>query len=77
MAKRGITVNSVAPGTIGTDPDADWIDAPGACDGAVQVSAFDRIGTPEDIADVISFLAGYRGHWVTGQTIDTTGGSSL
>lgn len=77
LAKRGITVNSVAPGIIDTDLNADWIDAPGARDGAAQVSAFGRIGTPEDVADVISFLAGDRGRWVTGQTIDATGGSSL
>lgn len=77
LAKRGITVNSVAPGIIDTDLNADWIDAPGARDGAAQVSAFGRIGTPEDVADVISFLASDRGRWVTGQTIDATGGSSL
>lgn len=77
LAKRGITVNSVAAGIIDTDLNADWIDAPGARDGAAQVSAFGRIGTPEDVADVISFLASDRGRWVTGQTIDATGGSSL
>lgn len=48
-----------------------------ARDGAAQVSAFGRIGTPKDVADIISFLASDRGRWVTGQTIDATGGSSL
>lgn len=77
LAKRGITVNSVAPGIIDTDLNADWIDAPGARDGAAQVSAFGRIGTPEDVADIISYLAGDGARWITGQTIDATGGSSL
>lgn len=77
LAKRGITVNSVAPGIIDTDLNADWIDAPGARDGAAQVSAFGRIGTPEDVADIIAFLASDRGRWITGQTINATGGSSL
>ncbi|MGP5039582.1 SDR family NAD(P)-dependent oxidoreductase [Corynebacterium variabile] len=77
LAQRGITVNSVAPGIIDTDLNADWINAPGARDGAAQVSAFGRIGTPEDVADIISFLAGDRARWITGQTVDASGGSSL
>lgn len=77
LAKRGITVNSVAPGIIDTDLNADWINAAGAREGASRVSAFGRIGTPEDVADVIGFLASDRSRWVTGQTIDVTGGSSL
>ena len=77
LAKRGITVNSVAPGIIDTDLNADWINEPGARDRAAQVSAFGRVGTPEDVADIIAFLASDRGRWITGQTIDATGGSSL
>ncbi|WP_309129883.1 SDR family oxidoreductase [Microbacterium sp.] len=77
LAKRGITVNAVAPGIIDTDLNADWINAPGARDDAAQVSALGRIGTPEDVADIIAFLASDRGRWITGQTIDATGGSGL
>ncbi|GAB4085977.1 SDR family oxidoreductase [Myceligenerans cantabricum] len=77
LARRGITVNAVAPGIIDTDLNADWLDAPGARDGAAEVSAFGRIGTPEDVADIISYLAGDAARWITGQTIDATGGSSL
>jgi NAD(P)-dependent dehydrogenase (short-subunit alcohol dehydrogenase family) len=77
LAKRGITVNTVAPGIIDTDLNADWIDRPGAREGAAKVSAFGRIGTPEDIADIVSYLASDAARWITGQTIDATGGSSL
>lgn len=77
LAQRGITVNSVAPGIIDTDLNADWIDAPGARDRAAKVSAFGRIGTPEDVADIIAYLASDGARWITGQTIDATGGSSL
>ncbi|MFI6822399.1 SDR family NAD(P)-dependent oxidoreductase [Micromonospora sp. NPDC050187] len=77
LAKRGITANSVAPGVVDTDINADWIDAPGAREHAESLSAFDRLGTSEDIADVVRYLAGDGGRWITGQTIDATGGTRL
>lgn len=77
LAKRGITVNCVAPGIIDTDLNSDWIDQDGAREQAAKLSAFDRIGTPDEVAGVIAFLASDRGRWVTGQTIDATGGSYL
>ncbi len=77
LGQRGITVNAVAPGIIDTDLNADWIEAPGAREDAATVSAFGRIGTPEDVADIVSYLAGDGARWITGQTIDATGGSRL
>jgi len=77
LAQRGITVNCVAPGVIDTDLNADWINQAGAREGAGRLSAFGRIGTPEDVAEVITFLTSDRSRWITGQTIDTTGGSLL
>lgn len=77
LAQRRITVNTVAPGIIDTELNADWIDAPGARDGAAAISAFGRVGTPEDVADVISYLASDGARWITAQTIDATGGSKL
>lgn len=77
FARRGITVNSVAPGVVDTDMNADWIGAPGAREQAASLSAFGRVGTADDIAEVVRFLAGEQGRWVTGQTIDATGGTRL
>jgi 3-oxoacyl-[acyl-carrier protein] reductase len=36
-----------------------------------------RLGTPEDVTDVIVFLASHQAHWVTGQKIHGGGGSTI
>lgn len=72
LAPRGITVNGVAPGVIETEglktnmsPDALKAFA----------APFGRMGQPQDVADLVAFLAGPNGGWITGQTIETTGGA--
>ncbi|GGP53108.1 SDR family oxidoreductase [Streptomyces melanogenes] len=76
VGSRGITVNSVAPGIVDTDVNADWLRASDeAWAGAAAMSALGRVGEPSDIADVVAFLASADGRWVTGQWIDATGGS--
>ncbi|MFD5623255.1 SDR family oxidoreductase, partial [Streptomyces yangpuensis] len=40
-------------------------------------AALGRVGRPEDIADVVGFLASDAGRWVTGRVVDATGGSGL
>ncbi|SNT29150.1 SDR family NAD(P)-dependent oxidoreductase [Rhodococcoides kyotonense] len=77
LARRGITVNVVRPGVIDTDINADWIDLPGAREGAAGLSAFNGVGKPKDVAGVVRWLAGDAGGWVTGQAIDVTGGTGL
>ena len=72
---RGITVNAVMPGIIDTDMNADWL-AEGRAEAAAY-SVFDRVGTPEDVAAVVRFLASDGGRWVSGQVLDATGGSAL
>ena len=44
---------------------------------AIALSALGRVGQPDDVADVVAFLASNDGRWVTGRTIDATGGSAL
>ena len=42
-----------------------------------QLSTFGRVGEPEDVADVVAFLASDEARWVTGAFIDATGGTLL
>jgi 3-oxoacyl-[acyl-carrier protein] reductase len=73
LGPRGITVNAVAPGPTDTDmlrnflPDA-------AREALVQNYALRRLGTPEDIADVVAFVASSDSRWMTGQVIEVSGG---
>jgi 3-oxoacyl-[acyl-carrier protein] reductase len=68
----GITVNAVAPGPVQTG----WISE----DLERQVLPsipLGRLGTPEDIADAIVFLASEQAKWITGQIIQVAGGHAL
>ncbi|MEU3947644.1 SDR family oxidoreductase [Streptomyces sp. NPDC029526] len=78
LGPRGITVNAVAPGIIDTDMNATWLRGNEAAQrSAADLSALGRVGRPEDVADVVAFLASDDARWVTGQVIDATGGSQL
>lgn len=77
LAARGVTINAVAPGVTDTDMNADWLDAPGGREAGGAWSVFGRVGRPEEVADVIAFLASPASGWVTGQVLDATGGSAL
>jgi 3-oxoacyl-[acyl-carrier protein] reductase len=70
---RGITVNTVSPGAT----DTDMFRAANPPEAREQMSAFTalgRVGTPDDVAAVVAFLAGPDSGWVTGQNIRATGG---
>ncbi|MFB8779496.1 SDR family NAD(P)-dependent oxidoreductase [Streptomyces albogriseolus] len=78
LGPRGITVNSVAPGIIDTDINASWLRGNEAAErSAAELSTLGRVGRPEDVADVVAFLASDDARWVTGQVLDATGGSQL
>lgn len=78
LAPRGITVNAVAPGLIDTEGNAPWLDASEESRAqAAAVSAFNRVGQPADVADVVAFVVSDDARWVTGQVLDATGGSLL
>ncbi|GAA3424430.1 SDR family oxidoreductase [Streptosporangium nondiastaticum] len=78
LGPRGITVNSVAPGFVDTDINADWLRGnPEAQAYAAGFAALGRVGTPEDVADVVAFVTSADARWVTGTTLDATGGSAL
>lgn len=51
----------------------DYATVPEAVAALKSITALGRMGEPDDIADVVGFLAGPQGRWVTGQTIDVSG----
>lgn len=70
---RQITVNAVAPGPVATE-----LFLKGKTEGQIEqfrkVAPLERLGRPEDIADVVSFLAGPDGGWVNAQVLRANGG---
>jgi 3-oxoacyl-[acyl-carrier protein] reductase len=75
LGPRGITVNTVAPGV--TDNGAEILRDPEIRAAMSASTAFGRIGDPTDIADVVAFLASDDARWLTGTTLDTSGGTLL
>ncbi|WP_049573423.1 SDR family oxidoreductase [Nonomuraea sp. SBT364] len=70
---RGITANTVLPGSTDTDM-LRASNPPEALARSAAMTSLGRLGRPEDVAAVIAFLAGPDSGWVTGQTIRATGG---
>lgn len=70
---RGITVNAVAPGPVATEFFFDG-KSEAQIDQLTKQPPLERLGEPQDIANVISFLVGERGHWVNGQVVRANGG---
>jgi 3-oxoacyl-[acyl-carrier protein] reductase len=73
MRGRDITVNAVAPGPTATALFLDGKDEETIARMAAQ-PPLERLGTPEDIASVVAFLAGPGGRWVNGQVLRANGG---
>lgn len=70
---RNITVNAVAPGPTGTDL---FLSGKGEdlIKELANLAPLERLGTPEDIAGIVSFLAGPDGGWVNAQVLRANGG---
>lgn len=77
LGPRGITVNAVGPGATDTDMNAARLATPEGRDAIASRSPLGRVAQPEDIADIVAFLASDDARWVTGQWIDATGGALL
>lgn len=69
VARRGVTVNAVAPGFIQTDMTAN-------VDGIADHIPARRVGTPEEVAACVRFLASDAASYVTGSTLTVDGGLS-
>lgn len=77
LGPRGITVNAVAPGYTRTDVNAALRENPELVRAIEAEIAMGRFGEPAEIAAVVAFLASEAGRWVTGQTIEASGGYKL
>ncbi|QUL54627.1 SDR family oxidoreductase [Paenibacillus tritici] len=73
FGSKGITINAVAPGPVATELFLKG-KSEAMLEGLKQANAFGRLGEPEDIAGVVSFLAGEGSGWITGQTLRVNGG---
>jgi len=76
LGPRGIRVNAVAPGVIETDM-ANFTKTEAGREVTLAMQALKRIGQPEDVAEVVAFLASDAARWVTGASIPVDGGSKL
>lgn len=77
LAPMGIQVNGVNGGLIETESIKHFPDAADFIKGATQNTPAGRIGTPDDIADVVVFLLSDAARWIYGQNIVVDGGLSL
>jgi 3-oxoacyl-[acyl-carrier protein] reductase len=70
---RGITVNAVAPGPVETE-----LFFKGKTESRIdelrKLAPLERLGTPEDIAELVSFLVGPNGGWINAQVVQANGG---
>jgi 3-oxoacyl-[acyl-carrier protein] reductase len=73
VGDRGITVNTVMPGP--TIPGMFGNMPPEVQQQAAASSPFNRVGTPQDIADVVAFLVSEEARWLTGQDLCANGGA--
>jgi 3-oxoacyl-[acyl-carrier protein] reductase len=69
VARRGVTVNAVAPGFIRTDMTHDLNEAE-----LKKMVPMQRFGEPDEVAEVVSFLASAKASYVTGEVISINGG---
>tara|TARA_Y100000816_G_C26105072_1_gene586898 strand:- start:623 stop:1354 length:732 start_codon:yes stop_codon:yes gene_type:complete len=72
VGSRNITVNCVAPGFIETDMTNEIVGE--MIEGITSQIPLNRLGQPEEIAQVVSFLASDNSNYITGQTIHVNGG---
>ncbi len=75
VGDRGITVNTVMPGP--TVPGMFEERSPEIQQQAAISSPFNRVGTPQDIADIVTFLVSEEARWLTGENLCANGGATI
>lgn len=81
FARQGITANAVCPGPTDTDMlremAAEAHDAQRLVEALTRAVPMRRLGTPQDVAQAITFLASERAAYITGQTLSVSGGLTM
>jgi NAD(P)-dependent dehydrogenase (short-subunit alcohol dehydrogenase family) len=77
LGPRGIRCNVVAPGVVRTPLMAPFLDRPEVSNAFTSRTPLARLGAPDDIADVVTFLVSPAARWITGTRIPVDGGLSL
>jgi NAD(P)-dependent dehydrogenase (short-subunit alcohol dehydrogenase family) len=76
LGPRGIRVNAVAPGVVETDM-SNFARTDAGRDFTLGIQALKRVAQPDDIGDVVAFLASDQARWINGDTVRVDGGSKL
>ena len=76
LAPQGIRVNAVAPGFINVPMSRDWEEISGGEDVLISHVPLKRLGTTDEVAEVVEFLLSPRSSYITGTTIYVDGGVS-
>ena len=74
LAALGIRVNNVAPGAIATPINEETLNDPAKVERLKELIPLQRVGKPEEVAEVVAFLASDRSRYVTGSTYYVDGG---
>ncbi len=74
LGARQIRVNAIAPGYVETDMTAEHFSDPEIRRRAIDRHPFGRLGNTEDVADTVLFLCSPAARWITGQSINVSGG---